>query len=166
MGGSSCLERHSLRPENGAESPRQLQSRHNLVCDQRLSIARPGSQGPVFVGIGGTPIWIGHGGCTSTSESASPLLSSSEGSWIAGRLTKLALNPEEPVPGAACPRGGGEREGDRTPVYPCPAYLSLHTSELTLRSAGQFRPRRRGLKRGGDGTVAFLVQRKLPVCWR
>ena len=49
-----CLESHSLRPENGAESPRQFQSRHNLVCDQRLSTARPGSQGPVFVGIGGT----------------------------------------------------------------------------------------------------------------
>ena len=28
--------------------------RHNLVCDQQLSTARPGSQGPVFVGIGGT----------------------------------------------------------------------------------------------------------------
>ena len=45
---------HSLRPENGAELPRQFQSRHNLVCDQRLSTAKPGSQGPVFVGIGGT----------------------------------------------------------------------------------------------------------------
>ena len=57
MGGGgllSCLERHSLRPKNGAELPRQVQSRHNLVCDQRLSTARPGSQGPVFVGIGGT----------------------------------------------------------------------------------------------------------------
>ena len=50
----SCLELHSLRPENGAELPGQFQSRHNLVCDQRLSTARPGSQGPVFVGIGGT----------------------------------------------------------------------------------------------------------------
>ena len=50
----SCLERHSLRLENGAELPRQFQSRHNLVCDPRLSTARPGSQGPVFVGIGGT----------------------------------------------------------------------------------------------------------------
>ena len=26
----------------GAELPRQVQSRHNLVCDQRLSTARPG----------------------------------------------------------------------------------------------------------------------------
>ena len=50
----SCLERHSLRPENGAELPRQFQLRHNLVSDQRLSTAEPGSQGPVFVGIGGT----------------------------------------------------------------------------------------------------------------
>ena len=63
---------------------------------------------------GHTPIWIGHGGCTSTSESASPLLSSSEGSWIAGKLTKLALNPEEPVPGAACPWGGRARGGQTT----------------------------------------------------
>ena len=44
-----CLERHSLRPENGAELPRQFQSQHNLVCDQRLSTAKPGSQGLVFV---------------------------------------------------------------------------------------------------------------------
>ena len=36
-----CLGRHSLRPENGAESPRQVQSRHDLVCDQRLAAARP-----------------------------------------------------------------------------------------------------------------------------
>ena len=50
----SCLERHSLHPENGVELPRQLQSRHNLVCDQWLSTAEPGSQGPVFVEIGGT----------------------------------------------------------------------------------------------------------------
>ena len=49
-----CLGRHSLRPENGAESPRQVQSRHDLVCDQRLAAARPESQGPVFDEIGGT----------------------------------------------------------------------------------------------------------------
>ena len=49
-----CLGRHYLRPENGAELPRQVQSRHDLVCDQRLSAARPESQGPVFDEIGGT----------------------------------------------------------------------------------------------------------------
>ena len=49
-----CFGRHSLRPENSAESPRQVQSRHDLVCDQRLSAARPESQGPVFDEIGGT----------------------------------------------------------------------------------------------------------------
>ena len=48
------LERHFLRPENGAESPRQVQTRHNLVCDRRLSTARPESQSPVFDEIGGT----------------------------------------------------------------------------------------------------------------
>ena len=48
-----CLGRHSLRPENRAELPRQFQSRHNLVCDQRLSAARPGSRGPVFIGFRG-----------------------------------------------------------------------------------------------------------------
>ena len=48
------LGRHSLRPENGAELPRQVQLRHHLVCDQRLSAARPESQGPVFDEIGGT----------------------------------------------------------------------------------------------------------------
>ena len=50
----SCLERHSLRSENGAKLSRQFQSRHNLVCDQRLSTSKPGSQGPLFVGIEGT----------------------------------------------------------------------------------------------------------------
>ena len=50
----SCLERRSLRPENGAELQRQFQSRHNLVCGQRLSTAEPGSQSPVFVEIEGT----------------------------------------------------------------------------------------------------------------
>ena len=50
----SCLKRHFLRPENGAELPRQFQPRHNLVCDQRLSTVEPGSQDPVFVEIGGT----------------------------------------------------------------------------------------------------------------
>ena len=48
------LERHFLRPENGAESPRQVQSRHDLVCDRRPSTARPESQGLVFDEIGGT----------------------------------------------------------------------------------------------------------------
>ena len=49
-----CLERHFLRPENGAESPRQVQSRHDLVCDRRLSTVRPESRGPVFDEIEGT----------------------------------------------------------------------------------------------------------------
>ena len=49
-----CLGKHCLRPENGVELPRQFQSRHNLVCDLRLSAVRPGSQCPVFGEIGGT----------------------------------------------------------------------------------------------------------------
>ena len=60
---------------------------------------------------GHTPIWIGHGGCASTLESASPLLSSSGSSWIVGRLTKPALNSEEPLPGTACPWVGRARGG-------------------------------------------------------
>ena len=44
--------RHFLRPENGAELPPQCESRHNLVCDQRLSAARPESQCSVVVEIG------------------------------------------------------------------------------------------------------------------
>ena len=95
--------KHFLRPENGAELPPQCESRHNLVCDQRLS---GGCRD-----WGHTPIWIGHGGCASTLQSASPLLSSSGSSWIAGRLTKPALNPEEPLPGAACPWVGRGRGG-------------------------------------------------------
>ena len=44
-----CLGRSCLRPDNGAELPQQCESRHNLVCDQRLSAARPESQCPVIV---------------------------------------------------------------------------------------------------------------------
>ena len=54
MGLLPCLGRHVLRPENGAKLPPQCESRHSLVCDQRLSAARPESQCPEFVGIGGT----------------------------------------------------------------------------------------------------------------
>ena len=61
--------------------------------------------------------------------------------------------------------GGRARGGQSRPVCPCLAYLSLHTSELTFLSVSQFRPRRQGLRREGDGTVAMSVQYKLPVCW-
>ena len=53
-----CLGRHSLRPENGAESPRQVQSRHDLVCDQRLAAARPESQGPTRLGAHTNLDWV------------------------------------------------------------------------------------------------------------
>ena len=49
-----CSGRLFLRPENDAELPQQCESRHNLVCDQRLSAARPESQCPVVVEIGDT----------------------------------------------------------------------------------------------------------------
>ena len=122
-----CLGRHFLRPENGAGLPPQCESRHNLVCDQRLSAARPESQCPVVVEIGDTRrIWIGHGGCASTLESASPLLSSSGSSWIAGRLTKPALNPEEPLPGAACLRVGRARGGQSSFMSVSRVHVSPH----------------------------------------
>ena len=57
---------------------------------------------------------MGHGGCASTLESASPLLSSRGGPWVAGKLAKPALNPEEPTRVAACPWGGRAREGQST----------------------------------------------------
>ena len=53
-----CLGRHSLRPENGAESPRQVQSRHDLVCDQRLAAARPESQGLTRLGAHTNLDWV------------------------------------------------------------------------------------------------------------
>ena len=59
--------------------------------------------------------------------------------------------------------GRNECEGGRAPACPCLAYLSLHTSELTLRSADHFRPRRQGRRRGRNGTVALLVQCKSPL---
>ena len=123
-----CFGRHSLRPENSAESPRQVQSRHDLVCDQRLSAARPEFQGPVFDEIWGTHqsglgtegvrlLWSLHhhfGVCITTLESASPLLSSRGSSWVTGKLTKPALNPEKPTPVVACPWVGRWREGQST----------------------------------------------------
>ena len=152
----SCLERHSLRLENGAKLLWQFQSQHNLVCDQRLSTAKPGFQGLVFVGIGGThQSGLGTKMC----------IYFGVGITIAVIKRKF-VDSRQADQASAEPRGtrtrgsmsmaGGEREGDRAPVCPCLAYLSLHTSELTLRSAGQFRPRRQGRKRGGDDTVAFL----------
>ena len=61
---------------------------------------------------------------------------------MSGKLTKPALNPEEPTLVVACPWGGGDRERDRAPVCPCRLYQCLHTSELTSRLVGHFRPRR------------------------
>ena len=59
----SCLERHSLRPENGAELPRQFQLRHNLLCDQRLSSAEPRLGAHTNLDWARrVPIWIGHDG--------------------------------------------------------------------------------------------------------
>ena len=167
MGLLPCLGRHFPRPENDAELPPQCESRHSLVCDQRTVSCEAGVPvSGVCRDWGHTPIRSGHGGCASTLESASPLLSSSESSWIAGKRTKLALNPEEPVTEAACPWGGRARGGQSAPVCPCLGYLSRLTSELTFRSVGQFRLKRQGQRRVGDGTVALYVQYKLPGCWR
>ena len=102
-GGSllSCLERHYLRPENGAESPAVPVAAQSCVWPTAVNCEAEVPGSGVCRDWEHTPIWIGHGGCASTLESASPLLSSGEGLWIVGKLTKPALNPEEPVPGAA-----------------------------------------------------------------
>ena len=81
---------------------------------------------------------------------------------MSGKLTKPALNPEEPALVVACPWGG---ERDRAPVCPCRLYQCLHTSELTSRLVGHFRPRRQAQGGEGGGTVAISVQYKIPVCW-
>ena len=114
-----CLGRHFLRPENGAESPRQVQSRHDLVCDQRLSTARPESQGPVFVEIGGahqsglgTRVCVYFGVCITTAV----VKRRSVGSRQADQACT------EPRGTHACGSmsvGGGERERDRATVCPC-----------------------------------------------
>ena len=87
----------------------------------------------------------------STLESASPLLSSSEGSWITGKLTKLALNPEEPVPGAACPWGGASTRGTEHPyVHVSHTCLSI---PLNKRSCQRVSSGRDG-RVGGVGEMA------------
>ena len=48
------LGRHPLRPENGAELPRQGQSRHAFAGHERLASAEPESKDPGSVGTGGT----------------------------------------------------------------------------------------------------------------
>ena len=60
---------------------------------------------------------------------------------MSGKLTKPALNTEEPTPVGACP-WGGDREKDRTPVCPCLLCQCPHTSELTSRLVGHFPPGR------------------------
>ena len=130
MGGGgllSCLERHSLRPENGAELPRQFQSRHNRVCDQRLSTARPGSQGPVFVGIGGT-----HQSGLVT-EGVRLLWSRHDIAAIKQRFMDSRQADQasaEPrgthIPGETCPWGGRAREGQRTRMSMPRIHVSPH----------------------------------------
>ena len=79
---------------------------------------------------GHTPIWIGHGRCASTLQSALPLLSSSGSSWVAGRLTKPALNPEEPLPGAACPWVGRGRGGQSSFMSVPRVHVSPHLCSI------------------------------------
>ena len=161
----SSLERHSLRPENGAELPRQF-SRGTILCvTNGCQLQRRGPKVRRLSGLGAHTnldwarrvyVYFGVGITIAVIKQR----------FMDSRHTDQAsAEPRGPYPGQHV-RGGGEREGDRAPVCPCLAYLSLHTSELTLRSAGQFRPRRQGRKRGGDGTVAFSVQCKLPAYWR
>ena len=46
---------------------------------------------------------------------------------MSGKLTKPALNSEEPAPVGACPWGGGDRERDRTPrMSVCLVSVSPH----------------------------------------
>ena len=57
MSGGSLLPyvgRHSLRPGDGAESPRQGQALHDLVRDQRLLPASSEAHGPKSGQTGGT----------------------------------------------------------------------------------------------------------------
>ena len=104
---------------------------------------------------GHTPIWIGHGGCASTLQSASPLLSSSGSSWIAGGLTKPALNPEEPLPGAACPRGRARPRG--TELLYVRASCAYLPTPLKYRSC-------QGVSPGRDGRVRRMVKMARSQC--
>ena len=118
--------RHFLRPENGAELPPQRVAAQSCVRPTAVSCE---AGVPVSGGCrdwGHTPMWIRHGGCVSTLQSASPLLSSSGSSWIAGRLTKPVLNPEEPLPGEACPWVGRGRGGQSSFMSVPRVHISLH----------------------------------------
>ena len=105
---------------------------------------------------GHTPIWIGHGGCVSTLQSASPLLSSSGSSWIAGRLTKPALNPEEPLPGGSMSVGRARSRG--TELLYVRASCAYLPTPLKYRS-GQ------GVSPGRDGRVGSMVKTARSQCW-
>ena len=111
-----CLGRHSLRPENGVESPRQVQSRHDLVFDQRLSAARPEPQGPVSDEIGGThQSGLGTEGVHLLWSLHHRYFHREGDSRMSGKLTKPALNLEEPTPVGACPWGGAIARGTEHP---------------------------------------------------
>ena len=136
------LGRHFLRPENSAESPRQVQSRHDLVCDQRLSTAQPESQGPVFVEIGAHTnldwarrVCVHFGVCITTAIIKRRSVDNRQ-------ADQACTEPRGTHASGSMSVGGGDRERDRAPVCPCRLCQCPHTSELTSRLVGHFLPGR------------------------
>ena len=159
----SCLERHSLRPENGWNYRGSFSRGTILSVTNGCQLQRRGPKVRRLSGLG-THTNLDWARRVCVYFGVGITIAVIKQRFMDSRQTDQAsAEPRGLYPGQHV-RGGGEREGDRAPVCPCLAYLSLHTSELSLRSAGQFRPRRQGRKREGDGTVAFLVQCKLPAC--
>ena len=127
-GGRSRLPyvgRHSLRPGDGAESPRQGQALHDLVPDQRLLAASSQVHCPVFSQTGGThkselgaereSLRRHHGGIVRAKIHES------------GKLTRLAPRGTEDCPGF------GGRGGPLSDVRTCGVdrYLGIAVAPFT-----------------------------------
>ena len=83
---------------------------------------------------------------------------------MSGKLTKPALNPEEPTLVVACPWGGRSREGQSTRMSVSPVPVSPHLW-IDVPVGGSFpsEAASSGVRGGWHGRN--VVQYKIPVCW-
>ena len=135
-----CLGRHSLRPENGAESPRQVQSRSRVTNGWQLRGRSPKVRCLTRLGAHTNLDWV-RGGCVYFGVCITTAVIEREFMNVR-QADQACTEPRGTHARGSMSVGGGDRERDRAPVCPCRLYQCLHTSELTSRLVGHFRPRR------------------------
>ena len=127
-----CLGRHSLRPENGAESPRQVQ------CLTRLGGRSPKVRCLTRLGAHTNLDWVRRvcvyfGVCITTAVIEREFVN-------VRQADRACTEPRGTHARGSMSVGGGDRERDSAPVYPRLLWQCPHTSELTSRLMGHFRP--------------------------